>query len=150
MKKSIIALTIVLSAVILSAVSVDGWDKTRWGMSVDEVKSLYSDSGIRESDRNDQILVIESIRLNDKNYSVTFSFKTGMLTGVSIVMKEAMACDYNDAVYSLSRKYGKTANSDKMTTVWLFPKTVITCKYSDYAGKGMLIITYSLQSEFFK
>ena len=150
MKHVLSFINIFLISLSLSAASVEGWDKTRWGMSVDEVKELYAGSGIRESDRNQQVLVIESIRLNGRDYSVTFNFKTGMLAGVSIIMKEAMAYDYNEAVSSLSKKYGKTANSDQMTTVWLFPKTVITCKYSDYVGKGMLIITYSSQQEFFQ
>lgn len=143
MKKTIIVFTVLLFSMNLFSAPVNGWDKTRWGMPVTEVKNLYADSGIKESDRNDQILVIESIKINNRNYSATFIFRSGKLSEVSLVMKEAMAEDYQEAVNLISKKYGKTANSDKMTTVWSFPKTVITCKYSDFLGKGMLIITFS-------
>lgn len=145
MKKTIIVFIVLLFSMNVSSAPVNGWDKTKWGMPVTEVKNLYADSGIKEADRNDQILVIESMKINGRNYSATFIFRSGKLSEVSLVMKEAMAEDYQEAVNLISKKYGKTANSDKMTTVWSFPKTVITCKYSDFLGKGMLIITFSSQ-----
>ena len=147
MKKTITAISAFLFSISLPAASVNGWDRAIWGMSATEVKELYSDSGIKESERNDQVLVIESKRISEKNFSVTFNFRSGKLSEVSLVMKEAMSADYQEVVTSISKKYGKTANSDKMTTVWSFPKTVITCKYSDFVGKGMLIITYSSQDD---
>ena len=147
MKKTITGIFVFLFSIALSAAAVNGWDRTTWGMSAAEVKELYSGSGIKESDRNDQVLIIESRKINEKNFSVTFNFRSGNLSEVSLVMKEAMSADYQEVVLSLSKKYGKTANSDKMTTVWSFPKTVITCKYSDFVGKGMLIITYSSQDD---
>lgn len=147
MKKTITAISAFLFSISLPAASVNGWDRAIWGMSATEVKELYSDSGIKKSERNDQVLVIESKRISEKNFSVTFNFRSGKLSEVSLVMKEAMSADYQEVVTSISKKYGKTANSDKMTTVWSFPKTVITCKYSDFVGKGMLIITYSSQDD---
>lgn len=89
---------------------IDGWDKVKWGMTIDEVKKIYN---IQSDD-----LIIINYKIGQYEYDVSFIFNNKKLEEVRLFLKNVDSISFNsfeakekDAEFSdieqkLESKYG--------------------------------------------
>lgn len=154
--KTLLALFFILSVAVTSiAGEPGGWGKTRWGMTVEQVKSLYSDA--RPSDDGISKLHIKSYLIEEISYEVDLMFNsTGGLSGVVL----ARACQDDREATSLVRrltefltlKYSAPAPvpkkpEDGTSVYWVTPDSVVNLQYSAPTSKSLqwyiVVIEYS-------
>lgn len=79
MKITIILLTLIMlsNSLIVGQISINGWDKTKWGMTKDEIKTIYGDKIVDENkDINNTIIDNNLIIITNID---TFKFQTELV-----------------------------------------------------------------------
>ena len=112
---------------------VAGWDKAKWGMSIEEIKSIYNVRTIRNP------IVPPDIEMDYKigryNYIINFDFLEKQLYKISIrggtlsdKLPTTTVDQFRDMEKVLIDKYGKAkeqTQSGETTLKWEFPSTII-------------------------
>ena len=140
---------------------VDGWGKVKWGMTLAQIKALYS-AVSEESNEFWDHLTLPAITVSDVKMSVSVGAKHGRDKVALVSLLEtfglpdspqlASASDFEALKSSLISKYGqpnsedvKVEYGDKVTLVmWNFPSTSITLRLKRAAtiNAGILSVDY--------
>jgi hypothetical protein len=156
----------VMCALCASAQSTDtkegdpgGWTKTKWGMTLAEVKKTL-EGRAREVKPGDEPflgrtkLVIDEQKIGSTNYSVEFMFGAFWKLSKIVIRPKVHGGTplrplRDELARLLSEKYGRPASDSSsnmvppLETVWLFPKTQITLSLFRYGDSGDLTLVYT-------
>jgi hypothetical protein len=116
---------------------IQGWNNTRWGMTYEQVKTLYPSIGNLEiiaTGRSEfsHYAIIESIQIEGFIYRIYFHFSGRQLESVTLYDNSTESISYLSilsTVSSLTRKYGPSSliPGDSITKRrWDLPTTKVT------------------------
>lgn len=141
---------------------VEGWDKVKWGMNKDTIKSIYPK--IIESPNGE--LGLDNIEIAKLSFTARFEFQNDKVNIIRLIYEsnnEDLTQSYfNDLESKLIEKYGQYSNKTrdnqttskyfgkspyKTTTEWIFPKSTIKLIFIGLPiiKKYNLQIVYSLK-----
>jgi len=145
-----------ISAILLASTTIlaqtkdtDGWDKVKWGMTVEQAKSAYGDQ-VEDSTivpgRNFVVidrLTVPNVKIGDVEMSASLQTPRGgdQITQISISLKADMQAPMLLRTHAFQRlkellieKYGRVTNEDRTTErddltntlLWSLPSTTIS------------------------
>lgn len=126
---------------------IKGWNKTKWGMTFDNVIELYP--GI-EKKNND--LKLANYQIDKDDFDVFFKFDNNILKEVRLICSHAALLQFTRFEQLLTEKYGQPVTKNESpkgryidkNTFWLLPSTKIELAYINIFSYGpVLNIIYS-------
>lgn len=128
---------------------IQGWNGTKWGMSVDEVKKLFP--GIQPSSpttTGDSRYVLKDFNVKRTNYDVSFVFGSKGLRVVNLDQKgKNVELSFRVLLQDLQEKYGRPASQNSIGEIkWILPSTEISllrmANPTD-SSKNLLFLSYT-------
>lgn len=124
----------------------DGWYKTKWGMTVDEVRAVLQENVVPappekwKATKGEKAFMIPNFMVGDFEFEVYMDFDaSGKLRQTTLVMKKGTGDHYKcflELEASLKSKYGQPSpvKDDNRPSVvrtreWIVPSTVIVLSY---------------------
>jgi hypothetical protein len=145
-----------------TAPDVDGWNGSKWGMSLAQVKAAVEYPIERDAKLKDVLRITRLIEVDSIPVRVSFEFATDKLKFVTLVVDEGYNRNlaFDSLKQSLIEKYGKPSDQDvktehpvpgplgsdiaavHRTALWTFPSTAITLDWMEYGDTGSVMILY--------
>jgi hypothetical protein len=128
---------------------IQGWNRTRWGMSVDEVRKLFP--GIESSTPSttgDSRYVLKNVSLNRAVFDISFVFGANGLKVVNLDQKgKDVELNFRMLLQDLQEKYGRPASQNSIGAIkWILPSTEITLLRMNNptdSSKNLLFLSYT-------
>jgi hypothetical protein len=139
--------SVALLLFLLSGVKdVDGWEKAKWGMSEQEVRTAFAPDIKGATD-----LELDDVTVDHLHFSARFwiDAKSKQLTGVRLtnIDKGISTSTFAALEKALVQQYGpptERTNGARLITVWDFPSSVIEMHYGESPLIGhYLLLNYS-------
>jgi len=109
--------------------NIEGWNGTRWGMSIAEVQKIFTGLQPTSPAANGATrLVLKGFSLNSYTYDVSFAFGANGLSAVNLQQVGGTPeVGFNLLLNNLKEKYGQPASTNSLGAVkWILPSTEIT------------------------
>jgi hypothetical protein len=108
---------------------IQGWNGTRWGMSVNEVRAIFPGIQAGEpSATGNPRFVLSNFAVNGLTYKVSFVFDKSGLMAVNLSQEGSRAVlSASMLLQDLQEKYGRPAAKNSLGTIkWILPSTEIS------------------------
>jgi hypothetical protein len=139
-----------------TARDVYGWNGTRWGMTLVQVKAAVNYSIEPEPETKNEFRVTQSIKIDEIPVKVGFQFVSDKLTIVSLAVDkgENRSVAFDSLKRSLIEKFGKPSDENTKldhpipgaflrTVFWSFPSTSITLEWHEFSEtSGLIYVNY--------
>ena len=108
--------------------NIEGWNRTRWGMSIAEVQKIFT--GLQPDSptvNGEPRLVLKGFSLNSFTYDVSFAFGVNGLRAVNLEQVGGDAeVGFSLLLNDLKEKYGQPTSTNSLGAVkWILPSTEI-------------------------